>query len=188
MVHSPIASLNALAILLAGAGREQYGGEAVTQLEHALQSALSAERDGAPAALVTAALLHDVGHLVAGQGDADLAAGLDDHHEAVAVHALGGLFGDEVLRPIALHVAAKRYLCAVEPDYRTGLSAASALSLALQGGPMSVAEAARFARHPHAPAALALRRHDDRAKVVGLPTPPLAHYLAIAATVQKAQS
>ena len=39
----------------------------------------------------------------------------------------------------------------------------------------------------YADEALALRRYDDLAKVVGLPTPPLAHYLAIAAQVQKAR-
>ena len=36
----------------------------VTQLEHALQSAAHAEKTGTTDALVTAALLHDVGHLL----------------------------------------------------------------------------------------------------------------------------
>ncbi len=186
VAHPEIHRLSELEALFAGAGRRLYGGEAVSQLEHALQSGLAAERDGASAALVTASFLHDVGHLLAEQGDTDLAAGLNDHHEAVAVRALAGLFDDDVLQPIALHVAAKRYLCTAEPDYRAGLSEASTRSLALQGGPMSAAESARFVRHRHARDALALRRHDDTAKVVGLPTPPLSHYLAIAATVSKA--
>src|SRR5690606_10246459 len=38
--------------------------ESVSQLDHALQTAALAERDGAPDALVAAALLHDVGHLL----------------------------------------------------------------------------------------------------------------------------
>ena len=88
---------------------------------------------------------------------------------------------------VILHVAAKRYLCAVQPGYADSLSTASQLSLALQGGPMTDSEARRFAQRSHADQALALRRYDDLAKVVDLPTPPLAHYLAIAAQVQKAR-
>ncbi|AOY02103.1 phosphonate degradation HD-domain oxygenase [Jeongeupia sp. USM3] len=170
----------ALEELLAGAGASRYGGEAISQLEHALQSAECAERDGASASLITAALLHDVGHLVAGQDDDDLAKGIDDRHEQTGIAALRKLFGEDVLAPIALHVSAKRYLCAAEPGYLAGLSDASRLSLALQGGVMGAAEAGRFARNPHAVAAVALRRWDDEAKVVGKTTPGLAHYLAIA--------
>ncbi|MBM3115403.1 phosphonate degradation HD-domain oxygenase [Jeongeupia naejangsanensis] len=166
--------------LLCNAGHSLYGGEAISQLEHALQSAECAERDGASAALTTAALLHDLGHLVSGQADDDLANGIDDRHEQIGIAALRGLFGDDVLAPIALHVAAKRYLCAVEPTYLAELSPASCLSLALQGGVMTTAEAERFDRNPHAAAAIALRRWDDEAKVVGKTTPTLGHYLAIA--------
>ncbi|WP_432719979.1 HD domain-containing protein [Jeongeupia wiesaeckerbachi] len=166
--------------LLRDAGHSLYGGEAISQLEHALQSAECAERDGAPAALITAALLHDVGHLVAGQGDDDLADGIDDRHEQTGVAALRELFGDDVLAPIALHVTAKRYLCGVEPGYLADLSEASRLSLALQGGVMAEPEAERFGRNPHAVAAIALRRWDDEAKVVGKTTPGLDHYLTIA--------
>ncbi|GHD58278.1 phosphonate degradation HD-domain oxygenase [Jeongeupia chitinilytica] len=163
-----------------------YGGEAISQLAHALQSAECAERDGAPAALITAALLHDIGHLVAEQGDDDIADGIDDRHEQVGVAALKTLFADDVIAPIALHVAAKRYLCAVEPGYLAALSAASRASLALQGGVMDGLEADRFAANPHARAAVALRRWDDEAKVAGKTTPPLAHFLAIARSAARA--
>ena len=173
--------------LLSRRGTALYGGEAVSQLEHALQSALAAEQSGADASLITAALLHDIGHIVCEQGDDDVANGVDDHHEAVAVQLLSTLFGDEVCLPIALHVAAKRYLCHSEAGYLDSLSSASRLSLALQGGPMSAAEAERFIRRPHAVAALALRRHDDVAKIPALATPPLQHYRLIAAQALKAQ-
>ncbi|WP_217807049.1 phosphonate degradation HD-domain oxygenase [Andreprevotia lacus] len=169
--------------LLIGSAASLYGGEAVSQLEHALQSAQCAERDGADAALVTAALLHDVGHLVTGQADDELARGIDDRHEQTGVAALSKLFGNNVLAPIALHVSAKRYLCATEPGYASSLSPASLLSLQLQGGVMSAEETSRFAANPHADAAVALRRWDDEAKVVGLPTPSLSHYLALARSV-----
>ena len=41
-------------------GQDHYG-EGVSQQEHALQAAWLAEQAGAPAALVVAALLHDIG-------------------------------------------------------------------------------------------------------------------------------
>ncbi|WP_159668366.1 HD domain-containing protein [Andreprevotia sp. IGB-42] len=174
--------------LLGASAASLYGGEAISQLEHALQSAECAELAGASAALITAALLHDVGHLVAGQGDHDLAMGVDDRHEQIGVAALKDLFADDVLAPIALHVSAKRYLCATEPGYAAALSDASALSLALQGGPMDAGEVRRFAANPHAVAAVALRRWDDEAKIVGKLTPPLAHYLALARQVVRPDS
>ena len=75
-----------------------------------------------------------------------------------------------------LHVAAKRYLCAVEPDYHAGLSPASRLSLGLQGGPFSPDEVRRFKEEPWFRSAVAVRRWDDAAKVPGLAVPGLEHY------------
>ena len=42
-------------------GHSEYGGEPVTQLEHALQCATLAEAEQASPALIAAALLHDAG-------------------------------------------------------------------------------------------------------------------------------
>lgn len=187
MIYPAFQTLDELFQLLASRGDALYGGEAVSQLEHALQSALAAEQSGADAGLITAALLHDVGHIVCEQGDDDVANGIDDHHEAVAVQLLSSLFGDDVCLPIALHVAAKRYLCHSDPAYYPSLSVASRQSLALQGGPMSPEEAARFIQRPHAQAALALRHCDDAAKIPALATPALPHYRAIAARALKAR-
>ena len=182
----PAFSLDDLERCYAQQGGGQYGGEAVSQLAHALQSAWFAEQDGAAEAVVIAALLHDVGHLVAGQQDDDLAQGIDDRHEAVGVSVLKPWFDESVLAPVALHVAAKRYLCTVQADYLAALSVASRQSLALQGGPMNPQEAARFATNPHAAAAIALRTYDDRAKVPNLATPTLAHYFARAQLLSRA--
>jgi [1-hydroxy-2-(trimethylamino)ethyl]phosphonate dioxygenase len=164
--------------LLEVQGHSQYGGEPVTQLEHALQSALLAERDGASPALVAAALLHDVGHLLHTLPDDAPAAGIDDHHESSARNYLRRLFPDEVTEPISLHVAAKRYLCATEAEYRGALSRPSLVSLELQGGPMTREEADAFERHPFAQDAVRLRRWDDAAKAPGSATPPLSHFAA----------
>ena len=164
--------------LLAGPGRAAYLGEPVSQAEHALQAARLAELDGAPDSLVVSALLHDVGHLVLGDS-ADVAGrGLDAHHEDAGAAWLAEHFGPEVAGPARLHVAAKRYLCAVDPGYLDGLSDASRLSLELQGGPMSPPEAARFEADPDHASAVRLRRWDDEAKVPGLDVPGPEHYRA----------
>jgi predicted HD phosphohydrolase len=61
-------------------------------------------------------------------------------------------------------VAAKRYLCAVEPDYLKGLSHASELSLRLQGGKMNAAEVQAFESETFFKDALKLRQFDDMGK------------------------
>jgi gamma-butyrobetaine dioxygenase len=154
-------------------GGSQYLGEPVSLAEHMLQSAHAA--DGASPTLV-AALLHDYGRLVH-DGPEDAAEhGLDTQHEEVAVAFLGRCFGPAVVEPIRMHVAAKRYLCAVEPAYLEQLSPASRLSLELQGGPFTSGEAATFRASPYADDAVRLRRYDDVGKDPGMATPDLEHY------------
>jgi phosphonate degradation associated HDIG domain protein len=166
-----------IAALLEAKGRRQYGLSSVNQLQHALQAALLAEQSGGDDALVTAALLHDIGHMVHGLGEDPAADGIDDRHEELGRAYLAALFGPAVTEPVRLHVAAKRYLCATEPDYFGRLSPDSVRSLELQGGPMSTDEAAAFRARPHAEAAVRLRRFDEDAKQRDLPTPPVAHFL-----------
>jgi phosphonate degradation associated HDIG domain protein len=166
-----------LAELLEGKGSRRYGLSDVNQLQHALQAALLAEQSGCEAALVTAALLHDIGHMVHNLGGNPAESGVDDRHEQLGCAYLAARFGPEVTEPVRLHVPAKRYLCATEPDYFAKLSADSVLSLKLQGGPMSADEVAAFRASPHAEAAVQLRRFDEGAKVAGLPTPSVAHFL-----------
>src|SRR5687767_4140639 len=98
-------------------GSSQYGGEAVSQLEHALQAATFAEREGAAPELIAAALIHDVGHLLHGLPEDAPSQGVDDRHETLADAWLAQRFGPAVVAPVAMHVAAKRYLCAVDSDY-----------------------------------------------------------------------
>lgn len=156
---TPSEVADALCDLYTARGDDRYD-EAVTQTAHAVQAAEFARADGAPPALVAAALLHDVGHLLEGEIDRDR----DLHHEDVAARFLANWFGPDVTEPIRLHVAAKRYLCAVEPKYVATLSAASVDSLRLQGGSMSADEAREFAARPAADDAIRLRRWDDLAK------------------------
>ena len=170
-------TLEDIAELFARKGGEQYSGEPVTQLQHALQCALLAEQSGGGDELVTAALLHDLGHLLHDLGETPSLKGVDDVHQYRALPFLRGLFGPAVLEPIKLHVDAKRYLCATRPPYHESLSADSKRSLALQGGIFSTEEAAQFIAQPGADAAVRVRIWDDLAKAEDLATPTLAHYL-----------
>ncbi|WP_140987188.1 HD domain-containing protein [Asticcacaulis tiandongensis] len=145
-------------------GSRAYGLYDLNQLQHALQSAQHAEAQGFSAGLIMACLLHDVGHMVHRLGEAPAEDGVDDQHEDLGAQWLAEHFPAEVSEPVRLHVAAKRYLCAVEDGYEASLSRDSALSLALQGGRMNAAEQKDFLNTPSADEAIALRRIDDRAK------------------------
>ena len=157
-------------------GDAAYLGEPVSQTEHALQTAWAAQQAGAGDTLVAAALLHDVGHLLHDLPEDCALAGIDDAHEERGARWLLRTFCPEVAEPVRLHVAAKRYLCATDPTYMGRLSEASLRSLELQGGAFTPEEAARFRAHPHAEAALLLRRLDEEAKVPGLAAPALEHF------------
>ena len=162
--------------LFAGAGSAAYFGEPVTMLEHSLQTAYFAQQADAQAPLVVAALLHDIGHLI-GNAPTDLADWhRDARHELIGGRWLSRRLPDEVAEPVRLHVPAKRYLCATDPAYRARLSDASVVTLNLQGGPMSLADVARFESEPFFAAAVSLRRWDDQGKIAGLSTPDLLHY------------
>ncbi|GAB2486748.1 HD domain-containing protein [Comamonas humi] len=171
-------------------GHAQYDGEPVTQLEHALQSAHYAEQAGSGSALIAAALLHDLGHLLHDLPGSPTQAGVDDLHQYRCIPFLRGLFGEATIAPIRLHVDAKRYLCAREPGYLEALSPDSARSLVLQGGVFDAAQAEAFGAQPYALDAVALRRWDDLAKSADARVPGLAHFvrhLVLAADEHRAQ-
>jgi predicted HD phosphohydrolase len=149
---------------------DQHYDEVVAQGLHARQTAALAAEAGADDAVVAAALLHDLGHLL------DLAGHLPGPHEVTGSAFLAGLFPAAVTDPIRLHVEAKRYLCAVDPAYRDCLSAGSKRSLLRQGGALAPDEVAAFEALPGATGAVALRRWDDAGKVAGLTVPELAAF------------
>jgi [1-hydroxy-2-(trimethylamino)ethyl]phosphonate dioxygenase len=162
--------------LFARFGSEGYG-EDISLERHMLQSAAMAQSLGAPRNVIVAALLHDIGYFLQSDG-----AGPGDEHEALAALWLSRAFPEDVTAPIALHVQAKRYLCAVEPAYYSRLSEASRLSLARQGGVMSESEAGAFVQNPAFDAALVLRRCDDGGKDASAQTQSLAQFRDLIAT------
>lgn len=170
---------------------EQHGGETydeeIFQIAHAEQRAALARAAGAPDALVAAALLHDVGHLLElAEGEGSRERTVDQRHEARGSAWLAGLFPPAVTAPVALHVRAKRYLCAIDPAYGRELSAGSVASLERQGGPMDAAEVAAFERNAGWEDAVALRRWDDAAKVDSLAVPPARSYRPLLESLARA--
>ena len=163
--------------IFVGRATRRYGLSEVNQLQHALQSAALAEADKAPPATVLACLLHDVGHMIHRLGDNPAARGVDDVHEQLGADWLAKRFGPEVSEPVRLHVAAKRYLCTVEPDYFGKLAPDSVRSLELQGGLMSADEVEAFRSNPHWQEAVRLRRYDEMAKDPRASTPDFDHFL-----------
>jgi phosphonate degradation associated HDIG domain protein len=157
-------------------GDNEYFGEPVSQAQHALQCARLASAAGAAPAVITAALLHDVGHLLHNCGEDIADRGVDAQHETLGHRWLAARFGPHIAETVRLHVDAKRYLTAVEADYAETLSPASRQSLQLQGGPMTEAEQAVFCANPASADALTLRRWDDAAKDPLLEVPPLSSY------------
>jgi phosphonate degradation associated HDIG domain protein len=160
-------------------GAEAYVGESVSVTEHALQAAHFAQLDDAPATLIIAALLHDIGHLIDPAPEQIAEWTSDARHEDGGASWLAVRFAPEISEPVRLHVAAKRYLCASDAGYLKLLSAASVRTLQLQGGAMTRAETAKFEAEPYYREAVQLRRWDDRAKIAGLATPDLHHYVPL---------
>lgn len=157
-------------------GHSEYGGEPVSQLEHALQSAYLAQEARESESLVLACLLHDIGHLLHQLPNDAPEKGIDDLHENLGNEYLKNLFPESITEPIRLHVEAKRYLCAIEPNYTKILSPASVTSLNLQGGIMSKEECINFENNAYFKDGLKLRKYDDQAKIPNFPTHDITFY------------
>ena len=169
-------ALDALTAIYDGRATGRYGLTLINQLAHAVQSGFLARDQGSPASIVVAALLHDIGHMVHDLGDHPAAVGIDDRHEDTGSDWLKRYFGPDVTEPIRLHVAAKRYLCTVEPDYFDTLSDDSVESLSLQGGRMTEDELAAFKLEPYWEGAVTLRRIDEHAKDPNGPMPQFKEF------------
>lgn len=172
--------------MIGAKGGDLYGGEQITQEQHALQCAQLAEDAGAQKPLIAAALLHDVGHLLEHDFEAALEREEDRFHENMGDTFLKQWFGADVTEPVRLHVASKRYLCATDPDYFAKLSPASVHTLRIQGGPMSTAEVNEFETNDNYREAVRLRIWDDLGKDPEVKTAGLDHFLDIVREVAEA--
>lgn len=147
---------------------------AFSELDHGLQCAAELARTAPDDLdLQVAGLVHDVGH----------AFGDDESHGRLGADAVRDVLGARVAQLVEDHVPAKRYLVAVDPDYR--LSDVSTATLALQGGPLTEAEVAELGARPGWDDALRLRRADDAAKVAGRVVPGLDAWLPVLRSVAR---
>lgn len=148
-------------------GHMEYG-EGFSVNAHSVQAGLLAQTQGLDDELILAAFLHDIGHLypltfekeMEKMGEFGMQA--HDHWGKELLKQHG--FSERFQAVVKNHVAAKRYLCAVDPAYHAQLSLASKETLQFQGGPMSEAETKQFEADPFFEESLIIRRIDDEAK------------------------
>ena len=188
--NSPISSTNFIDSLsdLFYRGRSMaYGRGEVSMCGHMLQTAELAAEAGAAPSLLVACLLHDVGHFGTdyplyfnNESHSHMqTASQDLHHEEAGAIMLTPFFGPDVIEPIRLHVAAKRYLCATDPDYAVQLSTTTSHTLGLQGGVLDDAKAEAFWDQPYSNDAVQLRRWDDAAMIAARSVPGIEHYMVL---------
>lgn len=151
-------------------------GERVTIVAHSLQTAVFAEQDGADDLMIAAAFLHDYGHFCHTMGEDIAEQGIDAIHEELGAEALRDHFVPEVIEPMRLHVAAKRYLVATDEAYVKTVSPASMLSLQVQGGPFNEEEVKAFEANPYFKRAVQLRLYDEQGKEPDMDVPPFEYY------------
>lgn len=163
-------------------GDEDYIGEPVSQLEHMSQAASLALQEGYDDEVVLAAFFHDIGHLRAGEGEAQSMDGMGNvDHEVLGANYLRNYgFSERLASLVESHVIAKRYLTYKYPDYYSKLSEASKVTLEFQGGRMDESEANKFESNPDAELFIRLRFWDDKAKEVNVPVQNIAHLKLIA--------
>ena len=157
-------------------GSEEYLGEPVTMGEHMLQGATIAESEGQPEEIIVGALLHDIGHFTGEFGTFMMNDTEDRHHEDAGAALLEKFFPKVITDCCRYHVAAKRYLCATQPEYFGHLSKASIHSLNLQGGPMTQDEVTEFEKNPNLREIIAVRYLDEAGKQAGMKTPDFWHF------------
>ena len=157
-------------------GDEEYLGEPVTMGQHMLQGATMAEKSREPDEIIIGTLLHDIGHFTSEFGAFSMEDTEDRYHEDAGAAVLEQFFPKIITDCCRHHVAAKRYLCATDPEYFQKLSTASIHSLNLQGGPMSEAELKDFEKNPNLKKILKVRLYDDAGKIPDMITPSFWHF------------
>lgn len=160
-------------------GHADYIGEPISQLDHALQCALQAKKEGYTHQVITGALLHDIGQIL-GTRDAHEkmgTVGTQKHEELGANYLQEQGFNAITCSIVRNHVSAKRFLVAADVNYYNKLSDASKQTLIYQGGKMSVEEIRKYMEDKNYRMYLRMRRWDDRAKVPNMKLPTFEEFI-----------
>lgn len=152
-------------------GNDDYIGEAISQIEHASQSAQLAEKEDFDDEVILAAFFHDIGHICAKKDPRNDMGGYGMmRHERVGANYLRRRgFSEKIAKLIENHVEAKRYLTFKNPDYYERLSEASKATLEFQGGMMTKEEAEKFENDPLFSLSIKMREWDETAKEENVP-------------------
>ena len=159
-------------------GERDYIGENVTQLDHMIQTAMCAERDGADDQTIVAAFLHAIGHLLGLQQQHDQMDdyGTANHDQIGADYLRQHNFPYKVCKLVENHVLAKRYMITLDPTYYNLLSNASKKTLEYQGGRMSDDEMYEFDTDPYKQIYIQFRTWEDSSKKMYAELQPLEKY------------
>ena len=161
---NPVKAIDSIAYLYASYGHCNYD-EVMSQVQHAVQSGRLAKSSGYTDEVILGAVFHDIGHLMIEEVAEDQRDAAMYRHQIIGADYLRKLgFSEQVAAIVENHVAGKRYLTAVNPDYMATLSPASIHSLEFQGGPMSDEEVAEFEADENKDLYIEMRRWDDLAK------------------------
>lgn len=148
-------------------GNKGYIGEEISQLEHATQTAILAEKENYHIEVVLAAFFHDIGHLLIYDNNNIETMGEYGvmNHEIVGAEYLKDLgFEDILCNLVKNHILTKRYLITKDPNYYNNLSNASKNTFEYQGGLLTNNEIIEFENDPLFKIHLKLREWDDYAK------------------------
>jgi 2-amino-1-hydroxyethylphosphonate dioxygenase (glycine-forming) len=159
--------------LLKKYGDKGYIGEEVTQLEHAFQCAMLAEKHCEKIDIpikndfILGCLFHDIGHLLC-YDNPELETmgdyGTMDHEKVGEDYMRSIGFSENVCELVGNHINTKRYLISINPEYYTKLSEASKKTYEYQGGKLTDTEIDNFRKNNLFQYHLKLREFDERAK------------------------
>ena len=161
-------------------GQKDYIGEPVTQIEHMIQGAMFAEKDGRSPEIVLAILFHDLGHLLEfecqdeNEKMGDLGVMNHESKGRFFLESLGIPF--PIPNLVENHVKVKRYLVGKNNIYYDKLSDASKQTLEYQGGPMNDEEIKEFENDPLFIESLKIREYDEMSKVPNMKIRSLDYY------------
>lgn len=159
-------------------GSRDYIKENITQIEHAIQAAMSAEENGDDVEMILAALLHDIGHLIEinSKEKQMVDLGVINHEIVGRDYLLSKGFGQKIANLVGNHVKAKRYLITKFPQYYQKLSEASKQTFKFQKGLMNNEELREFKNDVWFVESLQIRGYDDQAKFKDIKIKPLSYY------------
>jgi predicted HD phosphohydrolase len=159
-------------------GSVEYMGQGITHLEHALQTAYFARAQGYDNVVVTAALLHGIGHLIGLKYDFEIMGnfGIKNYEKIGADWLRQVEMSETTCLLIEKHTQARRFIVTTSPDYYDNLSETSKEILKLKGDLMAEKEIEEFRSNELKQALIVLSIWDEKSKMKNKSVPSLENY------------